>query len=732
MTLGDEPQSRNKLVLLRRLPVFGECTDKQLAFIAERTRLVEYKKGEVIYREGAAADALYIVVSGRLRVYTSSPEGEAPVAVLHNGDSFGEISLLTGETHSASVQALNDALVLELGKRDFEAVIDRVPSLVLSLSRSLSKRLRTTMRSTGQPEATIVAIYAAVKGIGRTLFATALAAALARQRGPKVVVIDMVPGQGPSLLRGPEAKSVAAAGAGSGALAEAQIAEALTLHPLGFHVLSVGGFLAEQEGDQAVAPLLSELTKRFGYVLLDLPVETDAQVLKALVQADVIYMLTDQRRDTLLQTKALIDRVQDAIGFMEPRVKVIVNRLPGLGLHVSPSEIGQTLKAVATFVLPTLAAAGGQPTREELSRHLEDVEVDFGRAMARIGRDLSGTVIGLALGSGAALGLAHIGVLKVIEREKIPIDVIAGTSIGSLVAGLWAAGRSAQELEQMALRFRNPWDIRRLFVLDLGIPVLGLAIGVAAGLVMGMLSGAWTTGVLFGFVVSVGVAVVLGPLSGGPIQGAVLMRRLEQDFAGKTFDDTWLPLKIVAANPMAREEVVFSSGPLAEAVRASVSIPGIFKPVVRIGQVCLDGGVVNPVPVSVLRRSGANRIIAVNVFSTVAELQAEQEARRLRRQEREAQIASRPLPVRLWYHMRREVRRSAPPMIFDVIMRSMQFMEYQIAEVACHEADLTLRPTVPGAHWLEFFAPEKFIRRGEEVALQHLPQLKRLAGLAGE
>ena len=70
--------------------------------------------------------------------------------------------------------------------------------------------------------------------------------------------------------------------------------------------------------------------------------------------------------------------------------------------------------------------------------------------------------------------------------------------------------------------------------------------------------------------------------------------------------------------------------------------------------------------------------------------------------------------------------RSVSPLVFDVIMRSMQSMEYQIAEVACREADLTLRPTVPGSHWLEFFNPEPFIRRGEEVTLQYLPELKRL------
>jgi hypothetical protein len=77
--------------------------------------------------------------------------------------------------------------------------------------------------------------------------------------------------------------------------------------------------------------------------------------------------------------------------------------------------------------------------------------------------------------------------------------------------------------------------------------------------------------------------------------------------------------------------------------------------------------------------------------------------------------------------LRQELIRSVSPLVFDVIMRSMQAMEYQIAEISCREADITLRPTVAGSHWLEFASPEKFIRRGEEVALEHLPELKRIA-----
>ncbi|MBI4597967.1 MAG: patatin-like phospholipase family protein [Candidatus Omnitrophica bacterium] len=281
-------------------------------------------------------------------------------------------------------------------------------------------------------------------------------------------------------------------------------------------------------------------------------------------------------------------------------------------------------------------------------------------------------------------------------------------------------------MEQLALKFKNLWDIRQIFILDLGIPVFSFIIGCAAGALVGWLAHSIWTGIMFGFVLCLGIGVTFGPLVGGPIQGARLMKKFQDDFEGKSFADTWLPLKVIAANPMAREEVVFDSGPLADAVRASVSIPGIFKPVVRRGKICLDGGVVNPVPVSVLKRAGAHRVIAVNVFPTTPELIASQHDMQRRKADRDAALASRSLPIRLLVRLRQELVRSVSPLIFDVIMRSMQFMEHQIAEICCRDADITLRPTLPGSHWLEFYNPEKFINRGEEVALQYLPELKRI------
>ncbi len=736
MSLTEFPNPKDKAGLLRRIPVFSSCTDQQLSLIAERTRLLEVKKGEYVYREGETADALYIVVSGRMRVLARSGNQEVTLATLHNDDSFGEISLLTGETHSASMQAVNDTLILQLEKADFDDVINRIPSLVLHLSRLLSKRLRLRERDGAFPEATIVSVYSAAPEVGCTLLAACLAASLRRETGRATVIVDLVNEEGADPLLYDGATAVTGAEALDLPVEMAAMFRPHVLeHPLGFHLVPAGHLRRLPRGEELVAPLLSALTKRYGYILLDLPSELSPAVFKSLTQSDQIYFVTDPDPDGVTRTKALLERMREtvSVGLGQP-VKLVFNRRRDPDSEHPPeaalglADVATRLERLIDYVLPHVDFPTQEASRQDVQDMLEKQESLYALTVRRMARELSGRLVGLALGSGAALGLAHIGILKVLEREKIPIDMVAGTSIGSLVGGLWAAGIPAADLEKMAMRFKRGWEFRQLFILDVGPPFPSLLFGAAVGALLYFFTGFWVA-LFFGIQASLIVGLLLGPLAGGPIRGVNLMRRIEEDFGGRRFEDTRIPLRVVAANPISREEVIFDSGPIADAVRASVSIPGIFKPVIRKGKLCLDGGILNPVPVNVLKRAGVHRVIAVNVFPTGTELAQTLEEARLRREEKDAQLATRSFLIRLFAWLRQEIIRSVSPLVFDVIMRSMQTMEHQIAEVACLQADLTLRPTVPGSHWLEFFHPEKFIQKGEETALQHLPEIRRIAGV---
>lgn len=207
--------------------------------------------------------------------------------------------------------------------------------------------------------------------------------------------------------------------------------------------------------------------------------------------------------------------------------------------------------------------------------------------------------VGLVLGGGGAKGAAEVGVIKVLEKAGIPVDYIAGTSIGSIVGGLYAAGYTATELDTMFCQ--QEWlslitDRRS----DLGKEPYKVKDGVTY---------------IFGF-------PVMGNIADGDIGGFGVMRgeRVEQVIDSmacskgcQKFNSLRIPFKCVAADFRTATEVVFSEGKLSKGIRASIAIPGIFKPVNHEGMKLVDGGMMNNLPVDIVKQMGADIIIAVDL-----------------------------------------------------------------------------------------------------------------------
>lgn len=175
--------------------------------------------------------------------------------------------------------------------------------------------------------------------------------------------------------------------------------------------------------------------------------------------------------------------------------------------------------------------------------------------------------VAVALGAGSARGIAHIGVLQVLESAGIRVEYVAGASIGSLIGALFAAGIDLHRLEQLAC------SIRLKHIVDF---------------------------------------VVL-PGKGGVIQGEKLQELLNVFLRGKTFGDLKIPLAIVATDLVTGDEVVFREGSVVGAILASCAIPGVFVPVRCAGRLLVDGGLIDRVPIRVLQEMGEAPMIGVDV-----------------------------------------------------------------------------------------------------------------------
>ena len=212
--------------------------------------------------------------------------------------------------------------------------------------------------------------------------------------------------------------------------------------------------------------------------------------------------------------------------------------------------------------------------------------------------------IGLALGGGGAKGAAEVGVLKVLEEAGIQVDCIAGTSVGAIVGGLYAAGYSAKELETMFQT--QEW--------------LSLLTDRKASLSNEPFETVDGVTYIFGFPVLDRNSSIFGVMRGGRIE-EVLDSMLSARGCAE-FEGLRVPFRCVTADIRTAREVVLKEGPVCRAMRASMAIPGIFKPVRLGNRLLVDGGMLNNLPVDVCRKMGADIVIAIDLQ------QSEQKPRR--------------------------------------------------------------------------------------------------------
>lgn len=281
-------------------------------------------------------------------------------------------------------------------------------------------------------------------------------------------------------------------------------------------------------------------------------------------------------------------------------------------------------------------------------------------------------VIGLALGGGGARGLAHLGVLKVLEEENIPIGCIAGTSMGAIIGAMYAQNPNAnlviekfklflksQDYESLGLKYIVPKTDQSLSFLQQTAHIIAKR-----------------------------VVINIAQSRTAILKSERLSKAIFFLIEKRNIQDTKIPFGAVVTDLHSGEGKFLQNGDIRNAVIISSSIPGFIPPKPSDGQLLTDGGVSDPVPVKHTHEMGADLVIGVSTASTKL------------------------LPLKA-------------PNVIDIITRTEEIRGYHLSKALLEKADVYLHPDVKNAHWSEFLRFEEFIESGIEEARNKMPEIRR-------
>lgn len=250
--------------------------------------------------------------------------------------------------------------------------------------------------------------------------------------------------------------------------------------------------------------------------------------------------------------------------------------------------------------------------------------------------------VALVLGGGAARGFAHVGVLRVLEQEKIPINMIVGTSVGSLIGAMYASNPNSFQLEWTA------FELEKDDIFDFSI-----------------LSSAT-----------------------GPVKGDKLEKFVNSKISARNIEQMKIPFYAVAADLNTGEPVIFSSGPVSKAVRASCSIPGVFTPLSYNNRKLVDGGVLGNIAPEIAHQCGANLVIVASIGKTV--------------------------------------KNEDTDTVVGITLQAIAIMSNKIDSYKSKEADVLISPEVGDVGTMDFTQKKRCMEAGIEAANKAIPEIRRL------
>lgn len=493
---------------LAAVTTFKDLSREALALLEARLDPIAISRGECLVREGEPAEALYVVVSGRFAVEVG--DNPVPVAEIARGDTVGEIAFFAGGKRTATVRAIRDSVVVQLTRADFDEISVREPAIWQAITSTLAGRLASATRTAAR-----------LRDDSRTVKA------------------------------GPAARTIAIVGAGPGPMSTRFLADLARLSASRSGTAVLAGSHACESIQEAQrrpvwsADALNALEMQHGLLVFITDPALTAWTQMAIRQADEVLIVGSPLSEPVGREVPLNDVEELAFKIHRP----------------------QALRIVLVHARPRVV----QGTRHWLSNrpcamhhHVAEGDAD---SLARLWRFTRGEARGFIACGGGAYTAAHIGVYKALKESGIDIDIYGGTSGGAAMAGAFAQGASADEVDAGV----HAMFIKRRALARFTVPRYSL------------------------------------------FDHAHFDRQLELQYGRTRIEDLWWPYFAVSTDLTRYDIEVHRTGALWQAIRASAAIPGLLPPLYTDdGRMLVDGSVISNVPIETMRavKRGPNIVVS--------------------------------------------------------------------------------------------------------------------------
>jgi NTE family protein len=583
---------------------FDEMDEATFDYIETLFEWVHIKRGDILYNKDDVGDSLYVLINGLLHVIDMErSDPHRVLAEITRGEIVGEMALLSDEVRTASIHAARDCDLVKLSRTSFESISEKFPQVMMAITRVLVDRLKNVGTSKSPKR----------KSITFTILPSSA----------EVSAEEFC-------LRFEKAISCF----GSTFL--------LNDNTLDDYLQKKGiSHLTEDDPrDAGLRASLAEIEHCHDFVIYQAENNPSAWTKRSVKRADTVIIIANADASPDLTE---IEKQIEGDDFM--------TTTPRKTLALIHKDGKQMPKGTATWLE---------------ARHLRghnhirwDREDDFGR-LARV---LSNRAIGLVLGGGAAKGIAHVGVIQALQELGIPIDMVGGASMGSIIGAYFAMDNDHISIMEMCRKLfidMNPFN-------EYTLPLISI------------------------------------------MRGRKLEKMGKVAFGDTNVEDLWINYFCVSSNLTTSQVKIHRTGSLWKAVRTSSSIPGVMSPVLEDGEVYVDGGVINNLPGDIMRRQ-CSTVIVVEVSPNL---------------DLTTKITEIPSPWKLLARKLIPFKKSIKmPSILDIMLSTVLTGSFIAANSVKHDADLSLTPPLQDIGFMDFKKMEKITAVGYKYTLDVLNQLE--------